>query len=40
MLDDGNDLVRRKPVRRTVAERSAIVAETYRPGATVAANHE
>ncbi len=36
MLDDGNDLARRKPVRRTVAERSAIVAETYRPGATVA----
>lgn len=36
MLEDGNDLVRRKPVRRTVAERSAIVAETYRPGATVA----
>jgi len=36
MLDDGNDLVRRKPVRRTVAERSAIVAETYLPGATVA----
>ena len=36
MLDDGNGLVRRKPVRRTPAERSAIVAETYRPGATVA----
>lgn len=29
MLDDGNDLV-----RRTVAERSAIVAETIWPGAT------
>jgi transposase len=36
MLDDGNGLARRKPVRRTVAERSAIVAETYRPDATVA----
>jgi lambda repressor-like predicted transcriptional regulator len=36
MLDDGNDLVRRKPVRRTAVERSAIVAETYQPGATVA----
>lgn len=41
MLDDGNGLVRRKPVRRkpvrrTPAERSAIVAETYQPGATVA----
>lgn len=36
MLDDGNDLVRRKPVRRTPAERSSIVAETYQPGATVA----
>lgn len=36
MLDDGNGLVRRKPVRRTAAERSAIVAETYQPGATVA----
>lgn len=35
MLDDGNDLVRRKPVRRTPAERSAIVAETYQAGATV-----
>ena len=29
MLDDGNGLVRRKPVRRTATERSAIVAETY-----------
>ena len=36
MLDDGNSLGRRKPVRRTPAERSAIVAETYQPGATVA----
>ena len=35
MLDDGNGLVRRNPVRRTPAERSAIVAETYQPGATV-----
>ena len=36
MLDDGNGLVRRKPQRRTPAERAAIVAETYKPGATVA----
>jgi hypothetical protein len=36
MLDEGSDLVRRKPVRRTPAERLAIVAETYQPGATVA----
>ena len=36
MLDAGSGLGRNKPVRRTVAERSAIVAETYRPGATVA----
>jgi len=36
MLDEGSDLVRRKPVRRTPAERSAIVVETYQPGATVA----
>jgi transposase len=36
MLDDGNGLARRKPVRRTPAERAAIVAETYRPDATVA----
>lgn len=36
MLDEGGDLVRRKPVRRTPAERSAIVAETYQLGATVA----
>ena len=35
MLDDGNGLVRRRPVRRTPAERTAIVAETYQPGATV-----
>ena len=35
---DGNDdgLVRRKLVQRTAAERAAIVAETYVPGATVA----
>ena len=32
--DDG--LVRRKLVQRTAAERAAIVAETYVPGATVA----
>jgi transposase len=36
MLDEGSGLGRRKPVRRTPAERSAIVAETYQPGATVA----
>ncbi len=36
MLDEGSGLGRRKPVRRTPAERSAIVAETYDPGATVA----
>jgi len=36
MLDDGSDLARRKPIRRTPTERSAIVAETYQPGATVA----
>lgn len=36
MLDDGTGLVRRKPVKRTAAERSAIVAETYQSGATVA----
>jgi transposase len=36
MLDDGNGLVRRKPVRRPPAERLAIVAETYQPDATVA----
>ncbi|MFT4743733.1 MAG: hypothetical protein ACI91Z_001710 [Yoonia sp.] len=36
MLDERSDLGRRKPVRRAAAERSAIVAETYQPGATVA----
>jgi transposase len=36
MLDEGSGLGRRKPVRRAPAERSAIVAETYQPGATVA----
>ena len=36
MLDEGHGLLRRKPVRRTPAERSAIVAETYQPSATVA----
>ena len=36
MLDEGSGLVRRKPQRRTPAERAAIVAETYKPGATVA----
>jgi len=36
MLDDGNELGRRKPVLRTPAERAAIVAETHQPGATVA----
>jgi transposase len=36
MLDEGSGLGRRKPVRRTPAERSAMVAETYDPGATVA----
>jgi len=36
MLDEGSGLVRRKPQRRTAAERAAIVAETYKPGATVA----
>lgn len=36
MLDDGSGLERRKAVRRTPAERAAIVAETYEPGATVA----
>ena len=33
MLDDGVGLERRKPQRRTAAERAAIVAETYKPGA-------
>ena len=36
MLDDGNGLERRKPQRRTPAERASIVAERYKPGATVA----
>jgi|TARA_B110001450_G_scaffold201272_1_gene190336 transposase len=36
MLDDGTVAARRDPVRRTPAERAAIVAETYEPGATVA----
>ena len=36
MLDEESGLVRRKPQRRTPAERAAIVAETYKPGATVA----
>lgn len=36
MLDDGSGLGRRKQHRRTVAERAAIVAESYEPGATVA----
>lgn len=37
MLDEGSGLGRRRPVRRTPAERPAIVAETYDIGATVAA---
>jgi len=36
MLDDGIGLVRRKQQWRTAAERAAIVAESYEPGATVA----
>lgn len=37
MLDDlGGSGVRKKSVRRSAAERAAIVAETYEPGATVA----
>ena len=36
MLDEGSGLGRRKPQRRTPAERAAIVAETYKPGARVA----
>ena len=36
MLDDGSGLGRRKPQRRTPAERAAIVTETYKLGATVA----
>jgi hypothetical protein len=49
MLDDGSDLGRRKKAHRTTAERAAIVAESYEPGAMVnylydlsgiASNHE
>lgn len=36
MLDDESGLTGRKPVQRTAAERAAIVAESYGPGATVA----
>lgn len=36
MLDDGSVAVGRKAVRRTAAERAAIVAESYESGATVA----
>jgi hypothetical protein len=36
MLDEGSGLARLKPVRRTPTERSAIVAKTYDPDATVA----
>ncbi|WP_039017927.1 transposase [Halocynthiibacter namhaensis] len=36
MVDDGNGSGRRKPHVRTAAERASIVAETYKPGATVA----
>lgn len=36
MLDDGSSLGLRKPVQRTSADRTAIVAETYQPGTTVA----
>lgn len=36
MLDDGTVAARRDPVRRTPAQRAAIVAETYELGATVA----
>lgn len=37
MLDNvGGGGVRKKSVRRSVAERAAIVAESYEPGATVA----
>jgi transposase len=35
MLDDGSDFGRSKKVYRTTAERAAIVAESYEPGATV-----
>jgi transposase len=36
MLDDGIGFGRRKPYLRTAAERAAIVAESFEPGATVA----
>ncbi len=36
MLDDETGFDRRKVVRRSAAERAAIVAESYAPGATVA----
>jgi transposase len=36
MLDDGIGFVRRKPHLRTAAERAAIVAESFEPGANVA----
>jgi transposase len=36
MLDDGASGGGRRPVRRTAAERAAIVAESYEPCATVA----
>jgi transposase len=36
MLDGDDGFGRRKLVQRTAAERAAIVAETYSPGATVA----
>ena len=35
MLDVGSDLRRGKKVHHTTAERAAIVAESYEPGATV-----
>ena len=35
MHDEGSGLVRGKQRRRTPAERAAIVAESYEPGATV-----
>jgi transposase len=35
MLDEGSNLGRRKKIQRTTAERAAIVAESYEPGATV-----
>ena len=36
MIDDGSGSGLCKPKQRTAAERAAIVAETYAPGATVA----